>query len=313
MTLARSVSLITYELLSDGQPDPNRQHNLQIELKGIDRFPITSTGVIPAGTWGNIPGGEVFVAPLEHRATGTFSLNGAFKDHVIAPNETLILEFDNGFLSEPLLRDCSSHKAFGRLLNYIRAHSGFGELAELGIGVNDGIHKLTGSALFDEKCNGTAHIALGDNRRYGGANESDIHEDLITWAPTIAFDGQPILCCGQDALDVTKWRESIESTPVISLAPNDRIMRNDEVKIEKMPGGGFRVRRDVAVGRVSRYSIGDRDTNARLKQLLTLIPDSAAAITDKAWSLFGLNRQHAHRGIEILLRHRLVYRKAPGE
>ncbi len=66
-------------------------------------------------------------------------------------------------------------------------------LAELGIGANDGVRQLKGVSLVDEKCLGTVHIALGDNSTFGGRNESAVHEDLVTLAPTLNIDGKPIL------------------------------------------------------------------------------------------------------------------------
>ena len=36
-------------------------------------------------------------------------------------------------------------------------------LGELGIGLNDGIDRFTGSILYDEKIGGTVHLALGQS------------------------------------------------------------------------------------------------------------------------------------------------------
>jgi aminopeptidase len=53
-------------------------------------------------------------------------------------------------------------------------------LGELGIGLNRGINRFTGSILYDEKIGGTVHLALGQSYlETGGVNESALHWDLI--------------------------------------------------------------------------------------------------------------------------------------
>ena len=53
-------------------------------------------------------------------------------------------------------------------------------LGELGIGLNYGIDRFTGSILYDEKIGGTVHLALGQSYpETGGVNESALHWDLI--------------------------------------------------------------------------------------------------------------------------------------
>ena len=53
-------------------------------------------------------------------------------------------------------------------------------LGEIGIGLNDGIDRFTGSILYDEKIGGTVHLALGSSYpETGGRNASALHWDLI--------------------------------------------------------------------------------------------------------------------------------------
>ena len=53
-------------------------------------------------------------------------------------------------------------------------------VGEFGIGINPGINRFTNNLMFDEKMNGTIHLALGmayvEN---GGGNDSVIHWDLV--------------------------------------------------------------------------------------------------------------------------------------
>ena len=53
-------------------------------------------------------------------------------------------------------------------------------LGELGIGCNPGITRHMKNTLFDEKINGTVHLALGNGFRViGGTNQSDVHWDIV--------------------------------------------------------------------------------------------------------------------------------------
>ncbi|MBV8382882.1 MAG: aminopeptidase, partial [Planctomycetaceae bacterium] len=53
-------------------------------------------------------------------------------------------------------------------------------LGELGLGLNPGIDRFTGSILYDEKIGGTVHLALGQSYpETGGVNLSALHWDLI--------------------------------------------------------------------------------------------------------------------------------------
>ena len=53
-------------------------------------------------------------------------------------------------------------------------------LGELGLGLNSGIDRFTGSILYDEKIGGTVHLALGQSYpETGGVNNSALHWDLI--------------------------------------------------------------------------------------------------------------------------------------
>ena len=66
------------------------------------------------------------------------------------------------------------------LLSMLDLDPGARRLGELGIGLNDGIDRLTGSILYDEKIGGTVHLALGQSYpETGGTNESALHWDLI--------------------------------------------------------------------------------------------------------------------------------------
>ncbi|MEM2891403.1 MAG: aminopeptidase [Thermoplasmata archaeon] len=62
-------------------------------------------------------------------------------------------------------------------------------IAELGIGFNPRIDRAIGYILTDEKICGTAHIAFGMNKSYGGTSASAIHWDFVT-APGVNIDAE---------------------------------------------------------------------------------------------------------------------------
>src|SRR5262249_37032564 len=89
------------------------EHQLKLDLGSFKRSPITSTGIIPLGTWGNLPGGETFIAPLEGKAEGAFVLNGAYTGRVLPPDRALLLRFSGGDLVEISGKeeDCETFRA----------------------------------------------------------------------------------------------------------------------------------------------------------------------------------------------------------
>jgi aminopeptidase len=66
------------------------------------------------------------------------------------------------------------------LLEMLEQDEGARRLGELGIGCNPGIQRYTKNTLFDEKMNGTVHLALGNGfPEIGGTNVSQIHWDIV--------------------------------------------------------------------------------------------------------------------------------------
>ena len=65
-------------------------------------------------------------------------------------------------------------------------------IAEFGIGLNPRA-KISGVTLEDEKALDTAHIALGDNRSFGGRVAAPCHLDGIFLNPSIFVDEKRII------------------------------------------------------------------------------------------------------------------------
>ncbi len=123
----------------------------------------------------NMPGGEFFFAPVEDSARGVieFSEWPAVKDgHEL---EGIRLEFEDGRVV-----DASARKGEELLFKTLDTDGGSRCLGELGIGCNPGITRYMKNVLFDEKINGSIHLALGQSyTSIGGQNESSIHWDIV--------------------------------------------------------------------------------------------------------------------------------------
>jgi leucyl aminopeptidase (aminopeptidase T) len=132
--------------------------------------------VTERGDFGNLPGGEIYIAPVHDGADGVCVI-----DRSIAVRGL-------GLLREPIrmtyragrIVDVSGGEDAERVRRVIAdAGTGADVIAELGIGTNEQA-RLTGAIITDEKVLGTAHVAFGDNRGgYGGDNESTIHVDGV--------------------------------------------------------------------------------------------------------------------------------------
>jgi hypothetical protein len=303
------ATLTTYVLGPDDVPVDS--HELHIELGGFRRMPVISTGVIPPGTWGNLPGGETFIAPIEDSAQGEIAINGAFKDHVLAHEQALILKFAASRLAAKPRGETSIVAGFDALLARARLNKDqdYDALAELGIGVNLGVKRLTGNSLFDEKCAGTVHIALGDSSGFGGKYNSEVHEDLITRLPSLSIDGKLIIDNGNDCFRVEDWYDDIDTFTVDPrLAAGARVVRSAERVITR--AGILKVNHQVWAGRVCAYRVGKAAHSPKLAQLyLELNPlreFTVSEVAKVAAEKHGLSADRVARGLSILIRHRLA-------
>lgn len=270
------------EVITGHPRNGSATEKLSIFLGRFDRPPITSTGIIQRGAWGNLPGGETFIAPLEGRAHGTYVLNGAFKRHVIDPDNPLLLTFNAGQLVRVDGPD-DKRVPFLDLLHWKPEHDTCShlELAELGIGVNEGLFELTGNALFDEKMHGTVHIAVGENQMYGGRLTSFLHEDFISRQPSLFIDGHVILDHGRFALEAKHWRESLafvrrrgEKLPFQQFE-----VARSGVHANCSSEGTLLVRRDVGSQRKCVYTVGDHQVSSMMCRLWHLIPEPPDSIS----------------------------------
>ncbi|MEW8957876.1 MAG: aminopeptidase [Moorella sp. (in: firmicutes)] len=160
--------------------------DLTFSIAGRKGHPDTGLYTRP-GSFGNLPAGEAYVAPVEGTARGFLIIDGALAGI--------------GILEKPLHIKVEEGRAVAvdggreaRLLEEIFAKYGPASrnIAELGIGLNP-LARLTGNVLEDEKVRGTVHVALGDNSTFGGNVEAPSHLDGILLRPRLEIDGRHIL------------------------------------------------------------------------------------------------------------------------
>jgi leucyl aminopeptidase (aminopeptidase T) len=163
--------------------------DLTMSLAG--REGLADTGLYrERGDWGNLPGGEAFIAPVEGTGNGKVVVE---KDW-FRGNEDMVLYFREGQVEE-----LQGGGLFGESLSRTLGLGQAGEpyearrnLAELGIGTNPKA-KSTATTLEAEKIKGTIHIAIGANARMGGKVAADLHLDFVFPWPDLILDGQQIM------------------------------------------------------------------------------------------------------------------------
>ena len=158
--------------------------DLTVEV--ADREWYEDTGdVADAGSFSNLPAGEVFTSPAT--ADGTYVVDGTMMPHGLLTEE-LRFEVEDGLVTE--ISDDEIREQVETAAEAVgdAAYN----LAELGIGTNVGVETLVGHVLLDEKAAGTVHVAIGDNASIGGETEAPIHLDGIVRKPTVYADGEEI-------------------------------------------------------------------------------------------------------------------------
>lgn len=142
------------------------------------------------GTVGNLPAGEVCLAPKEGTAEGVFVVDASMFDEKI--RKPITIKVKKGYAY-----DIKGGAQAKKLLKMIKplGKSAF-NIAELGIGTNPKA-KVTGKVLEDEKVKGTCHIALGNSTALGGKIYAKCHLDGVMKKPTIFFDKKCIMKNGK--------------------------------------------------------------------------------------------------------------------
>ena len=159
---------------------------------------LKTSGIITPEKWGNLPGGEIFTAPMN--TNGTFVVDGVVGDYLCNKygdlhDAPLTIEVENNRIVD--LR--CDHK---ELLEDFRAYTSTDEnsnrVGEFAIGTNTACTHVIGNILQDEKIPGV-HIAFGHPyaEHTGAKWVSKTHIDCVGRDFDIWFDGEPVMRAGK--------------------------------------------------------------------------------------------------------------------
>jgi leucyl aminopeptidase (aminopeptidase T) len=161
--------------------------DLRLSLDG--RQALADDGRLGApGSFGNLPCGEGFIAPLEDSAEGRLVVDGSIAG-VGALDQPVQLSIEQGRLV------AATGDAGDWLLRQLSAAGGE-NVAELGVGCN-GRARVSGNVLEDEKVLGTVHLAFGASASFGGVVQVPVHLDCVLLRPQLTLDGEVLVSDGR--------------------------------------------------------------------------------------------------------------------
>jgi aminopeptidase len=149
----------------------------EMHIKGANadlRFSIKERLFMNADGHRNFPDGEIFTGPVEESVNGWVRFT---YPAIIQGREVSGIEFT---FKDGKVVEAKAKKNQDALLKLLDTDAGSRYLGEVGIGTNPGITRFTHNLLFDEKIQGTFHLAVGASYpETGGKNKSTIHQDIV--------------------------------------------------------------------------------------------------------------------------------------
>ena len=172
-----------------------KKTDLEFSVKG--REPISDCALWEKDKLGylNLPGGEVFFAPVETSANGEIYFDLPCVYGFGKRVEGVWFKFKDGKVVDYKID--KGQKNFEDVMKHATGEKY--RIAELGIGSNPNAKPTGGMTIIDEKVMGTIHIAIGWNRGYGGKNDSSVHWDLYKTMKTgkMFADGKIVMKKGK--------------------------------------------------------------------------------------------------------------------
>ena len=142
------------------------------------------------GSGGNIPAGEVYIAPRQAR--GIAVIDGSIKtdEGALLVDEPVKLLIEDGRIVGMEGKYAARlEQSFQKFESRAKYPERVRLVAELGLGINP--HAvLIGSTIMDEKVEGTAHLGIGSNYWFGGDIKTIYHGDQVFKNPCFYVDGK---------------------------------------------------------------------------------------------------------------------------
>jgi len=149
------------------------------------RRAIANTGISKEpGELTGVPDIEAYIAPVESSVNGTIVVDATISGYGLV-RKPVRLQIRHGKVSGIADGPCRTYLEKALRVGGRSAS----QVAEIGIGLNPKA-KIRGAIVEDESALGTAHIALGDNSRFGGKNLARVHIDLVFKNPKITLDNK---------------------------------------------------------------------------------------------------------------------------
>jgi len=130
------------------------------------------------GEFGNLPAGEVFIAPVEGTTEGILVLEWGPIERFSSP---VTVRIKKGRAVSITGEDPESVQWLEEAL---AAHPENTNVAELGIGTNPAASRPD-NILESEKILGTIHVAFGDNHTFGGTTVAPFHQDFVVFQASL--------------------------------------------------------------------------------------------------------------------------------
>ncbi|KAA0785345.1 aminopeptidase [Bacillus wiedmannii] len=142
--------------------------------EGTDlEFSIEGIGVLKGDGTDNIPDGEIYTAPVKDSVNGVITCNTVSVQQGYA-FRNIKLHMKHGKIIEAYANDTE------RINRILDTDEGARYIGEFALAFNPYILHPMNNTLFDEKINGSYHIAIGDSLQGAdNGNKSAIHWDLV--------------------------------------------------------------------------------------------------------------------------------------
>lgn len=151
------------------------------------------TGIyLDAGTWGNLPEGEVFTCP--ERVDGVLVgqvIGDYFSERYGVLPKPVVIEVEDSRVRKV---SGATPEIAAELHAYLNSTENGNRAGEFAIGTNTAVTTLTGNLLQDEKIPGI-HIAFGNPYplETGADWRADVHVDIVSVGGDASLDGVPLL------------------------------------------------------------------------------------------------------------------------